>query len=40
VAIGIADEFPPKLDAIVTYDRGLTDGALLLGFHVEAPAGT
>ena len=29
----------PELDAFVTYDRRLADGALLLGFPVEAPKG-
>lgn len=27
----------PELDAIVTYDKRLAEGALLLGFHIEAP---
>ena len=27
----------PELDAFVTYDRRLADGAPLLGFPVEAP---
>jgi hypothetical protein len=29
----------PELDAIVTYDRRLAESAVLLGLHVEAPAG-
>jgi hypothetical protein len=28
----------PELDAVVTYDRRLAEGALLLGLPVEAPA--
>jgi len=40
VHLAAAQLIAPELDAIVTYDRRLTDGALLLGFPVEAPAGT
>jgi uncharacterized protein len=39
VHLAAAQLIAPDLDAVVTYDRRLADGALLLGFHVEAPAG-
>jgi hypothetical protein len=37
VHLAAAQLIAPELDAIVTYDRRLAEGALLLGFHVEAP---
>ena len=39
VHLAAAQLIAPDLDAIVTYDRRLAEGALLLGFHVEAPTG-
>ena len=38
VHLAAAQLIAPELDAVVTYDRRLAEGALLLGFHVEAPA--
>ena len=38
VHLAAAQLIAPELDAVVTYDRRLADGALLLGFHAEAPA--
>ena len=38
VHLAAAQLIAPELDAIVTYDRRVADGALLLGFHVEIPA--
>jgi hypothetical protein len=35
--LAAAQLIAPDLDAIVTYDRRLADGARLLGFNVEAP---
>jgi uncharacterized protein len=40
VHLAAAQLIAPELDAIVTYDRRLAEGARLLGFNVEAPAGT
>ena len=37
VHLAAAQLIAPELDAIVTYDRRLADGALLLGFTVESP---
>jgi predicted nucleic acid-binding protein len=39
VHLAAAQLIAPELDAIVTYDKRLAEGALLLGFHVEAPGG-
>lgn len=37
VHLAAAQLIAPELDAFVTYDRRMADGAILLGFHVEAP---
>ncbi len=37
VHLAAAQLIAPELDAIVTYDRRLAEGALLLGFPVAAP---
>lgn len=37
VHLAAAQLMAPELDAVVTYDRRLAEGALLLGFHAEAP---
>ena len=39
IHLAAAQMIAPELDAVVTYDRRLADGALLLGFNVVAPAG-
>jgi hypothetical protein len=38
VRLAAAQLIAPGLDAVVTYDRRLADGALLFGFNVEALA--